>query len=181
MAHTVYANFVLENKLEDLLTTSVNLQNYMTVDTSLTENAGMTKTIHVYTSTGDVEDLAMGVGNSENIEVTFTPQNYTVGVTQGRFQYYDEQEMKDPMVVDAGLYGLATRMTNDFTAKAIAEFGKATLTLDASTNGLDFDAVVDAIAKLGVEDEKGYFLLINVADKAAVRKALGDDLNCFPC
>ena len=176
MGHTVYANFVLENKLEDLLTTSVNLQNYMTVDTSLTENAGMTKTIHVYTSTGDVEDLAMGVGNSADIEVTFTPQNYTVSVTQGRFQYYDEQEMKDPMVVDAGLYGLATRMTNDFTRKAIAELGKATLTLDASATGLTFDAVVDAIAKLGVEDEKGYFLLINVADKAAVRKALGDDL-----
>ena len=176
MAHTVYDNFVLENKLEDLLTTSVNLQNYMTVDTSLTQEPGMIKTIHVYTSTGDVEDLAMGKGNSEDIEVTFTSKNYTVGVTQGRFQYFDEQEMKDPMVVDAGLYGLATRMTNDFTRKAIAEFGKATLTLDASATGLTFDTVVDAIAKLGVEDEKGYFLLINVADKAAVRKALGDDL-----
>ena len=176
MAHKVYENFVLENKLEDLLTTNVNLQSYMTVDTSLTENAGMIKTIHTYTSTGDVEDLEMGEGNTDDIEVSFTDVDYVVGVTQGRFQYYDEQEMKDPMVVDAGLYGLATRMTNDFTRKAIAEFGKATITYDASATGLTFDAVVDAIAKLDLEDETGYFILINTGDKAKVRKALGDDL-----
>jgi HK97 family phage major capsid protein len=176
MAHVVYDNFVLENKLEDLLLTKVNLQQYMTVDTSLTENAGMKKTIHTYTSTGDVEDLAMGVGNSQDIEVSFTPVDYVVKVTQGRFQYFDEQAMKDPEVIDAGLYGLATRMTNDFTTKAIAEFGKATLTYDASATGLTFDAIVDALAVLNAEDETGYFLLINVADKAALRKALGDDL-----
>ena len=176
MPHVVYDNFVLENKLEDLLTTNVNLQSYMTVDNSLTTEAGMKKTVHTYTSTGDVEDLAMGVGNSEDIEVSFTSVDYVVGVTQGRFQYYDEQVMKDPVVVDAGLYGLATRMTNDFTRKAIAEFRKATITYNAGATGLTFDAVVDAIAKLNLEDESGYFILINVKDKAAVRKALGDDL-----
>ena len=32
MAHTIYENFVLENKLENLLTTAVDLNSYMTVD-----------------------------------------------------------------------------------------------------------------------------------------------------
>ena len=176
MAHTIYQNFVLENKLEDLLTTQLSLAQFCTVDNSLTEDAGMKKTINTYTATGDVEDLAMGVGNSEDIEVSFTPKNYTVGVTQGRFQYYDEQEMTDPMVVDAGLYALASKMTNDLTAKIIDEYDNASLTYDASVAGLTFDNVVDAIAKYPYESEEGLFLLINIADKANLRKALGDDL-----
>jgi hypothetical protein len=174
MAHTIYENFVLENKLEELLMTSVDLQSYMTVDTSLTEQAGMKKIINTYTATGDVEDLEMGVGNSEDIEVSFTSAEYTVGVTQGRFQYYDEQEMTDPMVVDTGLKGVSDKMVNDFTRKAVGEYEKATLTLEASE--WSFDTVVDAIAKLNLEDESGLTLLISPADKAKFRKALNDDL-----
>lgn len=174
MAHKVYENFVLENKIEDILTTAVDLQGYMTVDTSLTTEPGMKKIIHTYTATGNVEDLAMGEGNSEDIEVSFTSAEYEVGVTQGRFQYFDEQEMQDPMVVDTGLEGVAKKMVNDFTAKAIAEYEKATLTEEA--NAWSFDVVADSIAKLNVEDEAGLFLLISPADKAAFRKALKDDL-----
>ena len=177
MAHTIYQNFVLENKLEDLLTTHIDMNQFATQDTSLVEEAGMTKKINQYTSTGNVEDLAMGAGNTQEIEVSFTQVPYTVGVTQGRFAYYDEQEMTDPMVVDAGLYGLATRMTNDLTAKIIAELDKATLTYDASATGLTFDAIVDAIAKFPHEDaEDGLFILINRADLAGLRKNLKDEL-----
>lgn len=177
MAHTIYQNFVLENKLEDLLTTHIDMNQFATQDTSLVEEAGMTKKINQYTSTGDVQDLAMGVGNTDEIEVSFTQVPYTVGVTQGRFAYYDEQEMTDPMVVDAGLYGLATRMTNDLTSKIIAELDKATLTYDASATGLTFNAVVDAIAKFPHEDaEDGLFILINRADLAGLRKNLKDEL-----
>lgn len=174
MAHKVYENFVLENKIEDILTTAVDLQGYMTVDTSLTTEPGMKKIIHTYTATGNVEDLAMGEGNSKDIEVSFTSAEYEVGVTQGRFQYFDEQEMQDPMVVDTGLEGVAKKMVNDFTAKAIAEYEKATLIEEA--NAWSFDVVADSIAKLNVEDETGLFLLISPADKAAFRKALKDDL-----
>ena len=177
MPHTIYQNFVLENKLEDLLTTHIDMNQFATQDTSLVEEAGMTKKINQYTSTGNVEDLAMGAGNTQEIEVSFTQVPYTVGVTQGRFAYYDEQEMTDPMVVDAGLYGLATRMTNDLTAKIIAELDKATLTYDASATGLTFDAIVDAIAKFPHEDaEDGLFILINRADLAGLRKNLKDEL-----
>lgn len=175
MAHTIYENFVLENKIEDILTTAVDLQAYMTVDTSLTLEPGMKKIVHTYTASGDVEDLAMGEGNSEDITVSFTSAEYEVGVTQGRFQYFDEQEMTDPMVVDTGLDGIAKKMVNDFTSKAIAEYDKATL--EAPADAWSFDAVVDAIAKMNLEDETGLFLLISPADKAAFRKALKDDLS----
>ena len=174
MAHKVYENFVLENKIEDILTTAVDLQGYMTVDTSLTTEPGMKKIIHTYTATGNVEDLAMGEGNSKDIEVSFTSAEYEVGVTQGRFQYFDEQEMQDPMVVDTGLEGVAKKMVNDFTTKAIAEYDKATLVETATA--WSFDVVADAIAKLNVEDETGLILLISPEDKAAFRKALKDDL-----
>mgnify|MGYP000900670480 CR=1 FL=1 len=100
MAHTIYENFVLENKLENLLTTAVDLNSYMTVDNSLTATPGMKKTIHKYTATGNVQDLAMGTGNSSEITVSFSEEEYEVKVTQGKFSYYDEQEMTDPMVVD---------------------------------------------------------------------------------
>lgn len=179
MAHTIYENFVLENKLESLLETAVDVNNYMTIDNSLTATAGMVKTIHTYTATGDVEEVAQGEGNTDanDITVSFTSKDYTVGTTQGRFKYFDEEEMKDPMVVETGLKGISGKMANDLTDKAIAEFGKATLAVEYAKGGaISFDTVVDAIAKLNTEDESGLFMLINPAMKAALRKSLKDDL-----
>lgn len=173
MANKCYSNFVLENKIEDMLTTALDVNNYLTADYSLSEKPGMKKIINTYTATGDVKDLAMGEGNDEAIEVSFTPAEYTVGVTQGKFSYYDEQEMTDPMVVETGVKALSAQLTNDLTAKAIAEFGKGTRRVDAN---FTFDGIVDAIAMLPQESEEGLFMLINPAEKAKLRKALGDDL-----
>ena len=175
MAHTVYENIILSNKLNDILTTAIDINNYLTVDTSMTEEAGMKKVINTYTSTGAVEQLAMGEGNSTEIEVSFTPVEYEVLTYQGKFAFYDEQEMQDPMVVDTGLKHSADHMTNKFTELAIAEYEKATLAQEGAAWG--FDVVVDAIAKMNLEDETGLFLLISPADKAAFRKALKDDLS----
>ena len=174
MAHTVYENVVMSNKLNDILTTAVDLNQYMTIDTSMTESAGMKKVVNTYTSTGDVEELAMGEGNSGEITVSFVPKEYTVKTFQGKFAFYDEQEMQDPMIVDAGLTHSADIMTNKWTALAIAEFEKATLA--TTPTAWSFDAVVDAIAEMKLENEEGLFLLISPADKAAFRKALKDDL-----
>lgn len=127
MAHKVYENIILSNKINDILKTAVNLNNYMTIDTSMTEEAGMKKVVNTYTSTGAVEELAMGQGNSKEIEVSFTPAEYTVKTFQGKFAFYDEQEMTDPMVVDTGLNHSADHMVNAWTDLAIAEFEKATL------------------------------------------------------
>lgn len=175
MAHTVYENIVLSNKMNDILTTKVNLNNYLTIDTSLSENAGMKKVVNTYTSTGDVEKLGMGEGNSTSIEVSFTPAEYNVEVFQGKFAFYDEQEMTDPIIVDKGIADAANRMVNKFTALAIAEFEKATL--EQTAVAWSFDVVVDAISKMNLEDESGLFLLVSPADKAAIRKALKDDLS----
>lgn len=174
MAHTIYENFVLANKLNEILKTKVDLNSYMTIDTSLTQEAGMKKVINTYTATGNVEELGMGEGNSAEIAVSFVPSEYEVKTTQGYFHYFDEEEMTDPMVVDAGIDGVAKTMVNAFTDKAIAEFEKATLVHTAAA--WSFDAVVDGIAKMNIEAEDGLFLLISPADKAAFRKALKDDL-----
>lgn len=174
MAHTIYENFVLENKMEDLLTTAVDMNAYMTADTSLTENAGMKKKVNTYTATGNVQELGMGEGNTEDIEVSFITNEYEVGTTQGRTYYYDEQEMTDPYAIDVALKGLADIMTNDLTAKAIGEFKKATMVQYGAT--WIFDNIVDAIAKMNLEKEEGLFLLINPAQQAAFRKNLKDDL-----
>ena len=175
MAHKVYENVVLSNKLNDILTTQVDLNNYMTIDTSLTQEAGMKKVVNTYTSTGAVEELGMGEGNSGEIEVSFTPVEYEVKTYQGKFSFYDEQEMQDPMVVDTGLQHSGDTMINTFTSLAIAEMEKATLIQEG--NAWNFDVVVDAIAKMNLESEEGLFLLISPADKANFRKALKDDLS----
>ena len=174
MAHQVYENIVLSNKVNDILTTQIDLNSYMTIDTSLTENAGMKKVINTYTASGEVEELAMGKGNSTEIEVSFVPTEYDVKTYQGKFAFYDEQEMTDPMVVEVGLDGSAKTMINTFTEKAIDEFEKATL--EVPTASWSFNTVVDAIAKMNLETEEGLFLLISPADQAEVRKALKDDL-----
>ena len=174
MAHVLYENVVLSNKINDILATKVDMNNYMTIDNSLAESAGMKKSVNVYTSTGNVEALAMGEGNSEEIEVSFDTKEYEVLTYQGKFAFYDEQEMKDPMVVDTGLAHSADKMINKFIELAIAEFQKATLKQTGSA--WSFDVVVDAIAKMNLEDEAGLFLLVSPADKAAIRKALKDDL-----
>ena len=64
MAHKIYENFVLENKMDDLLTTAIDMNEFMTADYSLTENAGMKKIINTYTAKGNVEDLEMGEDRS---------------------------------------------------------------------------------------------------------------------
>lgn len=175
MAHQVYENIVLSNKVNDILKTAVNLNNYMTIDNSLTQEAGMKKKIITYTSTGGVEALGMGEGNTTALEVQMSEAEYEVKTFQGYFHYYDEQALTDPMVVDTGLGNQAKDMVNQFVDLAIAEYEKATLTVPASA--WSFDVVVDAIAQMNLEDEAGLFLLISPADKAAFRKALKDDLN----
>lgn len=173
MAHQVYQNFVLSNRVNDILTTQVDINNYMTIDNTLTAEAGMKKKIITYNSTGNVEQLAMGAGNTEEIEVTNTVAEYDVLTYQGKFSFYDEEEMIDPNVVDTGLKHSADSMVNTFTANAIVELDKASLEV---TGAWGFDIVVDAIAKMNVEGEDGLFLLVSPADKAAIRKALKDDL-----
>lgn len=167
MANTVFANKVIEAKAKDLLTTSVNTRSLMAIDNSLTAEAGMTKTINVYTYTGSAEEVGVGEGNSTRGSVAYAGTDYTVKMVQQAFDYQDEDFMKDNNVVDMGVKGATQLMTNKMTADFIAECEKATI---SHTGSMSYDTIVDAIAKLNVEDESGLFIIINPEQKAELRK-----------
>lgn len=170
MANTVYDNFVLESKLKDILSTKLNTKTLMTIDNSLTESAGMIKKVNTYTYTGKVEKLAKGSKNTQRGAITYASTPYTVKVAQQVFDYYDEEFMQDPNVLDYGLEGAAQVMVNDMTADFFTEIAKATLSQTYTSGQFSYDVVVDAIEKMNIEDESGLFLLVGNDLKAQIRK-----------
>ena len=175
--HQAFPNFVLENTIEDQYNSHLELMRFCTVDNSLVGVAGDTKKIRVYRASNATEKLAMGEGNSRNIEVTYSDEEYTILLAQNRFPYYDEELMRDPLVVDTGLRHMTTDMFNTVQADIFAEFKKATQIVTLS--GTDyFGAFVDAVAMLPGENQEQLevFAICHPNDKAAIRKALKDEL-----
>lgn len=169
MANTVFNNKIIEAKAKDLLTTSLNTRSLMTVDTSLASEAGMTKTINVYTYAGTAEEVAAGQGNTNRGSISYVGTDYTVKMVQQAFDYQDEDFLKDNTIVDNMLKGANQVMVNKMTADFITECGKATLT-HTLTGDLSYDAIVDAISVLNLEDESKIFVVIPNAWKAGIRK-----------
>ncbi len=178
--HVIYDNFVLENEIEDQYNSKLDLVRFCTVDNSLVGVAGDTKKINVYRATNGTEKLEMGEGNTKNIEVSYTPEQYTIQLAQNRFPYYDEEVMVDPMVVPVGLGHMATDMFNTTQADIFAEFNKATLRVytGAANKPIGFDSFVDAVALLNLENLEGVeiFAFVNPTEMANLRKSLKDDL-----
>ncbi len=175
--HVAYPNFVLANEVEDTYKSHLDLMRFCTVDNSLVGVAGDKKKIHVYTATDATEKLAMGEGNTKNIEVSYSEKEYTILLAQNRFPYYDEEEMRDPLVVQTGMRHAAVDMFNTVNNDIFAEFNKATQ--EVTLSGTDyFSAFVDAVAKLPGENQEGLevFAFVHPEDKGAIRKALKDDL-----
>jgi len=171
MANAVYENEVLESKLTNLLNTKMATRNFMKIDNDLAENAGMKKVINVYSYSGTVEEVAMGDGNTVTGEITFSPVEYAVAVSQQNFSYFDEQAMQDPKVVDFGLAGASTVMVNDMNTKFFAELAKATLEQEYASGGaISYDTVVDGISLMELEDESNLFIVIGTDLKADIRK-----------
>ena len=167
MANTVFNNKVIEAKAKELLTTNVNTRSLMTVDNSLTETAGMTKTINTYTYTGTAEEVAEGMGNTSRGSIGYVGNDYTVKMVQQAFDYTDEDFLKDNLIVDMGIKGATEVMTNKLASDFIVECGKATLEV---TNNIGYEAIVDAISEINVEDESKLFVLIPNDWKADLRK-----------
>ena len=167
MANTVFNNKIIEAKAKDLLTTAVNTRSLMTVDNTLASEAGMTKTINVYTYTGTAEEVAAGKGNTNRGAIAYVGTDYTVKMVQQAFDYQDEDFMKDNTIVDNMLKGANQVMVNKMTADFIGECGKASLSV---TGAFGYDAIVDGIAKLNLEDESKVFVVIPNAWKADLRK-----------
>lgn len=167
MANTVFNNKIIEAKAKDLLTTAVNTRNLMTVDNTLAAEAGMTKTINVYTYSGEAEELGAGEGNKNRGSISYVGTDYTVKMVQQAFDYQDEDFMKDDTIVDNGVKGATQVMTNKMTSDFYAECAKASLSVTAP---LGYDAIVDAISEINVEDESKLFVVIPNAKKAELRK-----------
>lgn len=180
MANTPYPNFVLANKFEDQYNSYLDLMQFCTVDNDLEGTAGMTKKIRTYKATNGTETLKKGEGNSKSITASYTEEEYTIEMLQNRFDWYDEEEMEDPLVVDKGLQHQAVDMFNTANAKAIKEFAKAEQ--EVTVTKFDFSAFVDAVAsitdlKISESTEitgLGVFALIHKEDVAEIRKNLGD-------
>ena len=171
--HVLYENFVLADEYASILQTKLNVKNFMTIDNSLVEQAGMIKKINTYTYAGKVEKVGRTAKNSDAArgKVTVTTKPYNVEVNQQVFDYTDEDQMIDPNVVTVGLRGMAEVTVNDFTDAFFVEAAKATLTQQyPAATGISYDIVVDAIAQMNLEDEAGLFLIIDPQQKAAIRK-----------
>lgn len=184
MGHKIYSNFYLSNEVEDQYNSHLDLQRFCTVDNSLVGTPGMIRKINVYSATNGTEKLQMGKGNTKSIEVSYAEKEYTILLAQNRFQYYDEQEMTDPMLVPTGVRHMGTDLFNTVNADVYAEFAKApaSQTVKASTTGFGFDCFADAIALLNIEgtdndpEQINAFAFVNPKDLAKVRKALKDEL-----
>ena len=176
MAHVIYDNFVLANEIEDQYNSHLDLMRFCTIDNSLVGTPGMVKKINVYRATDGTEKLAMGEGNTKSIEVSYAQEEYRILMAQNRFDYFDEQEMIDPLVVTTGVRHMATDMFNTVNADIFAEFNKATQVVTASA--FNFDAFVDAGSILNVENLEGIekFAFVCPADMGKIRKGLKDEL-----
>ena len=178
MANTVYSNKVIEAKAKDILSTKINARSMMTIDDSLVGTAGMVKTINTYTYTGTAEEVAAGAGNTSRGSIAYVGKDYTVKMVQQAFDYLDEDFMKDNVIVDMGIQGatsvMSNKMTSDFYAALATVSSGSTELVQKVTfpkgKEISYDAIVDAISALNVEDESGVFVIIPNAWKAALRK-----------
>ena len=176
--NTVYSNKVIEAKAKDILSTKINARSMMTIDDSLVGTAGMVKTINTYTYTGTAEEVAAGAGNTSRGSIAYVGKDYTVKMVQQAFDYLDEDFMKDNVIVDMGIQGatsvMSNKMTSDFYAALATTSSGSTELVQKVTfpkgKEISYDAIVDAISALNVEDESGVFVIIPNAWKAALRK-----------
>ena len=180
----------VSNLVEDKYLTHLDLNGFCTVDNGLQGVAGDIRTIDVYGAVGEAADVAEGEGNTTSISTTLTPQRYQIKCAQAWFQYSDEALMRDPFAVNTGLGHLGVAMFNKVNADIMAQMATVTgadHTLSAATP--NFDAFVDAVAKLHIDDAAGedamaaqgrvpptVWALLSKADIANARKALKDSL-----
>lgn len=171
--HTLYDNFVLEKKMTDLVNTKLEARSLMTIDYSLTESAGMKKTVHKYTYSGTVEKLAKGAKNTDSAKgkVVYTSSDYEVARYQQTFIYNDMDVMKDPYMLDVATTGASILMTNQVKTEYFGELAKITNTITWPKAGaFGYDTIVDALADIDQEVEEGMFVLVNNKQRAEIRK-----------
>lgn len=168
MAHTLYTNQVIENKMTDLVNTNLEVNSLFTIDNSLAEGAGLTKVVNKYVYNGAVEKLAKGAKNTTKGAVTFTGTPYTVERYQQTFEYNDMDVMQDPYLLDVATTGASTLMSNDIKAQYFAELAK--ISNEYKYTAFNYDAFVDALAQIDREVESDLFIVMGNDGRAAIRK-----------
>ena len=168
MAHGLYENKVIENKMTDLVNTALDVNALFTVDNSLSTEAGLTKVVNKYTYTGEVEKLEKGAANTVKGAVNFVPTEYKIERYQQTFEYNDMDVMQDPYILDVATQGAATVMANDMKSKYFAELAK--IGNVSEYDEFNYDAVVDALAEIGREVETDMFCVMGTDLRAAIRK-----------
>lgn len=164
----MYENFILENKMTDLVNSNVNINSLFTTDNSLALAAGLKKVVNKYTYAGKVEKLAKGAKNATKGAVTFEPTEYVVERYQQTFGYNDMDVMQDPYILDVMTTGASTLMANEIKEEYFAELAKISNTTKVAA--FNYDAVVDALATIGREVESDMFIVMGLDGKAAIRK-----------
>lgn len=168
MAIALYENFVLENKMTELVNSYLDVHSLFTTDNSLEQSAGLKKTVNKYTYSGAVEKLAKGAKNTTKGSVTLVPTEYTVERYQQTFGYNDMDVMQDPYVLDVMTTGASELMANDIRTQYFAELAKISNKFEYTT--LNYDAIVDALAKINREVESDQFIIMGLDAKATIRK-----------
>ena len=168
MAIALYDNFVLENKMTDLVNTNLSVHSLFTTDTSLESEAGLKKVVNKYTYSGAVEKLAKGAKNTTKGSVALVPTEYTVERYQQTFEYNDMDVMQDPYILDVMTSGAAELMANHIRTQYFGELAKITNT--ATYTALSYDTIVDALQQIGREVESDQFIIMGLDGKAAIRK-----------
>lgn len=165
---TGYENFVLENKMTDLVNSNLDVNALFTRDDSLTTEAGLDKIVNKYTYTGKVEQLAKGAKNTQRGTVSFVPTKYTVKRYQQTFDYNDMDIMQDPYLLDVATAGASVVMANEIRDEYFAELAKISKTHEYDV--FNYDAVVDALAEINKEVETDMFIIMGNDLRAAIRK-----------
>lgn len=164
----LYENFILENKMTDIVNTALDVNALFTVDNSLEGEAGLKKTINKYTYTGEVEKLAKGAKNTAKGSVSFVPSEYVIERYQQTFEYNDMDVMQDPYMLDVATKGAADVMANHIRAQYFAELAK--ISKEWPVAAFTYDAFVDALAEIGREVESDTFIVMGIDGRAAIRK-----------
>lgn len=172
--HNIYNNIVISNTIESHLLTQLNLNNYVTLDTTLEAKPGMIVRQHTYSARGKVEDLSQGQGNTQEIEVDYISKDFEVKVVQGKGSWYDEMSATDDQLVPNLLRGMGEAMANDITEKAIAAMDSTELVHDMTNWG--YHDFCDALALWPHEKEDVDFIIVHTNMVPAIRKAFDKDL-----
>ena len=198
-----YENSVLANEVEDQFKSHIDHARFCTVDETLEGVPGMKKTVRKYfakvttpgteaTETEEAtdptsvkgaqaaEELQLKAGNTKFIEMDYDDDNYIIKLAQNTGYWYDEEQMKDPMVGLVIAQYAGTDLFNKMNDDIIAEFNKTQQTAQVAS-GDYFSAFVDAQAILPSSDESDTpgsdaFALVNKFDVARIRKSLKDEL-----